>query len=105
MPTPRKHLSGALRQRAYRARCEATRLAAIHAKNMPATAAIPTMPSSARWKALIEHARASLSTVQEEMEEYQEDRSEAWQESGAADAFQERIDQVEAALEAVEAID
>jgi len=105
MPTPRKHLSGALRQRAYRARCETARIAAIRAKNMPATAAIPTMPSSARWKALIEQARASLSAVQQEMEEYQDERSETWQESGAADAFQERMGQVEAALEAVEAID
>jgi len=45
-----------------------------------------------------------LSAVQEEMEEYQDERSEAWQESDAAEAFQERLDQVEAALEAVEAI-
>jgi len=105
MPTPRKHLSGAVRQRAYRARCETARDAAIRAKNTPATAAIPTMPSTARWNALIEHARSSLSAVQQEMEKYQDERSEAWQETDAADAFQERIDQIDAALEAVQAID
>jgi hypothetical protein len=105
MPTPRKHPSGALRQRAYRARRETARIAAIRAKNMPAAAAIPTMPSSARWKALALHARASLGAVRQEMEEYQNERSEAWHESEAAEAFQERVDQVAAALEAVEAID
>jgi len=60
MPTPRKYTDHAARQRAYLERQKAAQLAVLAAKNMPATAAIPTMPSTARWKALSEQAQTIL---------------------------------------------
>jgi hypothetical protein len=104
MPTPRKYANHAQRQRAYVERQKAARLAAISAKNTPA-AAIATMPSKARWKALTLQAQAILQTLQTEMEIYRDERSDEWQQSEKADAFQEVIDQVAEALESAQAID
>ena len=105
MPTPRKYANHAQRQRAYLERQKAAQLAAIAAKDTPARAAIPTMPSKARWKALHRQAQTILTTLQTEMETYRDDRSDEWQESEKADAFQAVIDQVTEALESVQAID
>jgi hypothetical protein len=99
MPTPRKHANHAQRQRAYALRQKAAQLAALAAKNTPAGAAIPTMPSTARWRALAKQAQAILKALQTEMEEYRDDRSEEWHESEKADVFQEAIDRVAEALE------
>ncbi len=105
MPTPRKYVNQAQRQRAYLERQKAAQLAAISAKNMPAGAAIPTMPSMARWRALAEQAERILKALQDEMEDYRDDRSEQWQESDKASTFQEAIDRVAEALQTVQAID
>jgi len=105
MPTPRKYANHAQRQRAYLERQKAAQLAAISAKNTPAGAAIPTMPSKARWKSLREQAQTILTTLQAEMETYRGDRSDEWQESEKADAIQAVIDQVTEALESAQAID
>jgi TRAP-type C4-dicarboxylate transport system substrate-binding protein len=105
MPTPKKHASHADRQRAYVQRQKTARLAELAAKNMPAAAPIPTMPSMARWKALRDQAQAILQTLQDEMETYRDDRSEAWQEGEKGEAFQEIIDSVAAALESAEGIE
>ncbi len=104
MPTPRKHSDNAERQRAYRGRQEAARRAALEAKNMPATSAIPTMPSTARWKVLRDQAQAILETMIEEMEAYRDDRSEEWQQSERAGEFQELIERTDEARAAVEGI-
>jgi broad specificity phosphatase PhoE len=72
------------------------------AKGLPPAPAIPTMPSMARWKAPHEQARAALDTMQEEMQGYFDDRSEAWQEGEKGEAFQEILDRVEEARTAVE---
>jgi hypothetical protein len=104
MPTPKQHENSAARQKAYRLRREACRIADLSAKNIPAHAPIPTIPSQARWQALIQLAFETLQTVQKEMENYRDDRSEEWQESEKADLFQERIDRVEEAQGTVQAI-
>jgi hypothetical protein len=105
MPTPRKYANHAQRQRAYVQRQKAAQLAAIAAKNMPAGAPIPTMPSIARWRALARQAESILTTLQTEMEDYRDERSEVWQESAKADDFQQVIDRVAEAIESAEAID
>ena len=99
MPTPRKHANHAQRQRAYVRRREEARLAALAAKNTPGGAAIPTMPSTARWRALAELARTILQTMALEMEEYRDDRSEEWRDGEKGEAFEELIGQVAEALE------
>jgi hypothetical protein len=105
MPTPRKHANHAQRQRAYLERKKTAQLAALAAKNTPAGAAIPTMPSRARWKALVGQAQTILKALQTERETYRDQRSEAWQESEKADALQEVIDRVTEALESAQQIE
>jgi len=72
---------------------------------MPPAAAIPTMPSIARWNALIEMAENLLGAVIQEMESYRDDRSEVWQEGDKGEAFQTTLDLVSEALSSVEAIE
>jgi hypothetical protein len=105
MPTPRKYASPAQRQLAYRKRQEAARIADTCAKGIPSAAAIPTMPSSARWNALIEMAKSLLGAVEQEMGDYRDDRSEVWQEGEKGEAFQATLDLVTDALTSVEAIE
>ena len=105
MPAPRKYANGAMRQRAYRQRKESARIEQIKAKGIPSAAAISTMPSSARWSALIQHAEQALRTVKDEMEAYQGDRSQAWQESDKGEEFQDKLNRVEDALSLVEDIE
>ena len=91
------------RQRRYRERQAAARAEELQAKGMPATRPIPSMPSKERWQALLDAARANLATAQAEMQSYFEDRSEEWQESEKGEAFQERLTQIDTALDALEA--
>ena len=104
MPTPRKHANHAQRQRAYTQRQKAAQLAALAVKDTPAAAAIPTMPSIARWRALARQSQEILKVLLCEMERYRDERSEQWQESEKADAFQEQMDRVAEALESTEGI-
>jgi len=101
MPAPRRYADSASRQRVYRQRQKA---ASSLGPGIPHPAAIRAMPSHSRWKALQDRARVLLAAVVSEMESYQEDRSDEWQESEKAIAFEERLDQVREALDAVDAI-
>lgn len=105
MPTPRKHDNQAARQRAYLERQKAARLAIAQTKNMPPVSGIATMPSAARWRALTGQAQTILQTIQTEMEDYRDERSEAWRDSEKCEAFQETIDRINEALESVAAIE
>jgi len=100
MARPRKHTGAAERQRAYRARLRGRRTTGP--ESSPAPSAISAMPSTARWSALITQARTCLQTVQDEMQSYYYDRSDAWQEAERGLAFEERIELVEAAAQAIE---
>lgn len=104
MPTPKQHSDRAARQKAYRERQEAARREALAAKGLPPVPAIPTLPGTARWKALHAQAVAALETMQAEMQGYFDDRSEAWQDGEKGEAFTERLAQIEAALDAVNEI-
>lgn len=105
MPTPRKHPTGAARQAAYRARQAAARDRERTAKGLPAAPPIPTMPSEARWRALIEQARTALETARNEMEGYVDERSEAWQEGERGEAMRERIDALDSVLSDIEELE
>jgi hypothetical protein len=105
MPTPKRHDSAAARQRDYRRRRKLARLSSPSPESLPGTASIAAMPSTARWKALRHQAEAALQTLFEEMEIYQEQRSESWQEGDKGQAFQEALDKLEEAIDAVKSID
>ena len=95
MPQPRKYESAAERQRAYLARKEQARCQQLQSKGLPALPIIATMPGERRWKGLLGSARITLQTLHEEMQAYQEQRSEAWQESEKGQAMAERIEALE----------
>jgi len=104
MPTPRKHKDPAARQAAWRARQAEARARERLEKGLPPAPPIPTMPGEARWRALLELAVNALQTAHDEMEEYAEDRTEAWQESERGEALRERIEALEGVIADAEEI-
>jgi hypothetical protein len=101
MPQPRKHASAAARQAAYRTRREQGRQVELYAKGLPALPAIATLPGWPRWKASFVAAQALLTSALGEMQDYYDERSEAWQEGDRGEDYQERLALVEAAVDAV----
>ena len=104
MPQQRRHEDNAAKQRAYRARQAQARCAEQHAKGLPPAPPLPTLPSSARWQALLTQARLALETAHDEMQAYYDERSEAWQQGERAATLVEQIDQLEAVLNDLEAL-
>ena len=70
MPQQRQHPDHATRQRAYRARQAQARRDELQAKGLPASSPITTLPSRARWRALLAQARLSLETAHNELQIY-----------------------------------
>ena len=101
MPQPREHASAAARQAAYRKRCDNARKLVLASKGLPQLPGIPTMPGWPRWTASLSTARELIERTVEEMQEYFDERSEEWQEGEKAPVFQERIDEVQAMLDAM----
>ncbi len=86
-------LTPAEKQQAYR-----DRLKQRAAGQLPAAPILTNIPPERRWKALQEQARTALQTMLDEMEAYQDERSETWQESERGEAFNERIDALESII-------
>jgi hypothetical protein len=105
MPQPRKYASDAERKAAYRARQGEARRVELQAKGLPPAPAISTLPSRARWAAMVANATALLTTARDEMEHYRDERSESWQDSEAAELLQSRIDAIESALGSLEEVE
>src|SRR5215831_18492617 len=95
MPQQRRYEDNAAKQRAYRVRQAQARHAEQQAKGLPAAPPLPTLPSRARWQALLTQARLALETARDEMQAYYEDRSETWQQGERAATLAEQIDQLE----------
>jgi hypothetical protein len=60
MPQHRQYSDAAAKQRAYRARQAQARRDELRAKGLPPAPPLPTVPSRARWQALLAHARLYL---------------------------------------------
>lgn len=99
MAPPQRYPDAAARQRAYRLRQAQARQAEQHAKGLPPHPPIPTLPSTARWHALLTQAHHLLQMTQEEMQTYAADRSERWQHSQRAEEFDDRMAVLEHLLE------
>ena len=99
MPQPRQFPDPAAKQRAYRARQEQARRDELQAKGLPPASPIPTLPSRARWHALLEQARHALETARDEMRAYHDDRSDAWQQGEGAAALQEHTNALDQLLD------
>ena len=55
-----------------------------------------------RFGKRLEVIKANLKSISVEMEDYQSDRSEKWEESEAAETFQANIDAVDEAIDSLE---
>lgn len=91
MPAPRQYTSNADRQRAYRERLERRKRAILEGQ-MPKPPALSNIPPVKRWNTMRDTAREILTSLQEEMQSYFDDRSEEWQETERASDFQEKLD-------------
>jgi len=94
MPSHKRHASSAARQKAYR----------LRQKSVQTVAPIPAKPGPARWRALRKNALFLLEALAAEMREYAEHRSQACQESQRVQDFEECVDLVETACQAIEDI-
>lgn len=104
MPQPRRHPDHAARQRAYRARQAQARHDELLAKGLPAAAPIPTLPSRARWRALLAHAQCSLETARDELQVYYDERSVIWQDGDRAATMAEQLDGLAQLLDDLDAL-
>lgn len=104
MPQAKLHRDNAARQAAYRCRQRQARDEQARAKGLPPLPAVCTMPGEARWSAAIRHAAAFLTQVVEEMEEYYDDRSEEWQDGERGEAHQQRTDDLQEILDALDQV-
>jgi hypothetical protein len=98
MPQARQHPDHAARQRAYRARQATARYTELQAKGLPPSSPLPTMPSRARWQALLAQARLALETARDEMQTYYDARSTTWQEGERAALLTDHLEVLEQVL-------
>ncbi len=104
MPQQRRYEDNATKQRAYRARQAQARLSEQQAKGLPPAPSLPTLPSRARWQALLDQARLFLETARDEMQTYSDDRAEAWQQGERAATLADQLDSLGQVLDALDAL-
>jgi len=104
MPQARKHADNARRQAAYRQRTEQARMQQLRERSLPPLSPIPSMPAQARWATAITHVQHLLECMVQEMEQYHDDRSEAWQESERGQSFAERLEGFQELLSNLESL-
>ena len=104
MPTLRLYASHAQRQAAYRKRKADAHKEELRARGIPPLPGVPTMPGWRRWNNMAERILLLLLSMQEEMQNYYDQRSETWQESDRGEDMNERIQALEVAISAAEAL-
>ena len=116
MPQPAKYENAAARQKAYRARTEQAAREQAKQRGLPPLPSLPTFPGTKRWKAalalachLVEHVASDVVglrevEVGEQMQTYFDERSEVWQEGERAQDFITRLEAIEQAREALDAL-
>ena len=103
--TDKQRAQTAARQQRFRERQALTRRAEQASKGLPALPAIATLPGHVRWRAMISQAQMLLSTASEEMQSYSEDRSDAWQESIAAEDLLAKVELLQEAVAQLQTIE
>jgi len=102
MSQTKKYPSNAHRQAAYRQRTAHAHEIQRMARGLPQPPAIPTMPGSARWAAMVQQAQLNLDVASAEMQSYYDERSQSWQESDRGEAFVQRMEAINEALESMD---
>jgi hypothetical protein len=77
------------RQAAYRKRRRAQIDDLLTMRGLPALPAVATIPGWPRWKEAMGRIAVQLEVIEREMTDYFDERSERWQESERAEAFDE----------------
>ena len=95
MSEPRKYLTNADRQRAWRQRQQAAQQQHLSQRGLPALPALPTLAGTPRWNAGLAMAQALVAMVHQEMTDYAQQRSQRWQEGERGAEFSERLEAVE----------
>lgn len=101
MPQLKKHNSPADRQAAYLKRQRQALAEHLDQKGLPPLPAISTIPGRARWRQAMQSIAAQMMRVEAEMEAYYQERSDRWRESERADEFEQKLDELRAALDLV----
>jgi len=99
MPRARKYQSNAQRQAAYRQRCARQGDTSLVAHQ---STPIPSVPGRRRWKTVIQQAYDLLHCAADEMQDYLDGHSEAWQDSQQGEALVEMLESLEDALASLE---
>jgi hypothetical protein len=102
VPTPKRYQTNAQRQAAYRQRCAAATQALLATKRLPPLANIPSIPSHPRWRAMAANARTLLLAIGQEMNDYYDQRSDAWRDTEQADDLGEQIEAVQEAIQSLD---
>ena len=105
MPQPRKYANRSEQQAAYRRRQAVSQRELLATKGLPSLPAIPTMPGNARWSAMIAQAHLLLSEAMVEMQNYHDDRSQEWQESGKAEELLAKLEQLQETMDQLQGIE
>jgi hypothetical protein len=105
MPQPRKYETRSQQQAAYRKRQALSQQELLSQKGLPPLPAIPTIPGTARWSAMIAQAQTLLSTAAQEMQTYHEARSESWQESTRADDLLAKLERLQESVSQLDDLD
>jgi len=93
----------AQRQAAYRRRRRAAIDGLMTARGLPTLPAVSTIPRWPRWKEAMNRIAAQLEVIEREMTDYYEERSERWQESQRAEAFDENLNVLRTIMETAQA--
>jgi hypothetical protein len=99
MPQPRKYATRSLQQAAYRERQAHAVEDLLTQKGLPALPAIPTLPGHHRWSAMICQAHSLLQSAAKEIQNYHDERSEAWQEGERAEALLARLELIQESID------
>jgi hypothetical protein len=105
MPQPRKYETRAQQQAAYRKRRILSERELLAQKGLPPMPAIPTMPGNARWSAMIVQAHSLLTQAADEIQDYHDDRSEAWQEGTKAEELLGKLEKLQEAIDQLQDIE
>ena len=66
---------------------------------------VASLPGHVCWRAIISQAQILLTAASEEMASYSEDRSDAWQESGAAREMPAKVELLQDTVSQMQAIE
>jgi hypothetical protein len=95
-------LTNAQRQAAYRSRRRAAIDDIFAMRGLPSLPAIATIPGWPRWKEAMTRIGAQMEVIESEMTAYYGERSERWQESEQAQAFDENREILRQLIESVQ---